>query len=110
MQILYFYLSSLKNLANIHIPTYGLTVVVDGGLGSASGGITIHSSSDTTLNMKSSNAIQRSIFSPMSASIVNYDKVVLDISLLEQKYPECFITLNDDKDITRETYIIFIKF
>ena len=85
MQILYFF---PKNLSNIHIPSYGLTVVVvdvDGGLGSASGGITIHSSSDTTLNMKSSNAIQRSIFSPMSASIVNYDKVVLDISLIEQK-------------------------
>ena len=81
-----------ENLSNIHIPSYGLTVVVVdvvggvvGGLGSASGGRTIHSSSDTTLNMKSSKAIQRSIFSPMSASIVNCDKIGIDISLIEQK-------------------------
>ena len=71
----YRYISYKNRFLDIHnqIPAHGLTVVVvevEGGLGSASGGSTLHSSSDTTLNLKSSKAIHRSILSPTSASIV----------------------------------------
>ena len=63
-----------------YLPIKGAGVVVvdvDGTLGSASGGSVAQCSSDTTLNLMSSSAIQRGMISPMSASMVIYKKIVI---------------------------------
>ena len=65
-------------MLSIDIPKNGAIVVVDvvdGGVGSASGGRTIHSLLSITLNFISSIAIQRCFCSPMSASIVIYKNI-----------------------------------